>query len=169
MGSLPTLKPLLSQISGHMPLMGSYVFFKKQHTRGSKITTIGSKSSNGFRHRGRGHITISLNEIDSMSRQQAGSSTESTLAPSNEKAIVPTGTASQASGSPRNSLPPSSTMKACDAPATLIRSFSSSLRKDRPPGETSAERAIQVQRDFVVGYDKHSEQHTIAFEQSKRL
>ncbi|KAF3036400.1 hypothetical protein E8E11_005251 [Didymella keratinophila] len=69
MGSLPTLKPIVSYIRGHMPSVGSYVLSKKQRTGGSKITTVGSKSSNGFRHCGQGDITIALNEIDNISRQ----------------------------------------------------------------------------------------------------
>lgn len=170
MSSLPTLKPLFSLIQGCMPSMGSNTFSKKQRTKGSKITTVGSKSSNGFHHRGQGDITIALNEIDNLSRQQAGSSTELILASSKENTTAQTATASQASGSPRNSLPPSPKIKPCDAPAALIRNLSSSLRKDRLPRDTSAERAIQVQvqRDFVIGYDKHSEQDTIALERSKR-
>jgi hypothetical protein len=169
MGSLPTLKPLLSQIHGHMPSMGSYAFTKKQRTtKGSKINTVGSKSSNGFRHRGQGDITIALDEIDNMTRQQCGSSTESILASSKETGTAVVATTSQVSASPRNSPPPTPRMQARDAPAALIRSVSSSLRKDRPSRDPSADRAIQVQRDFTIGYDKHSEQDMIAFEQSKR-
>lgn len=170
MGSLPTLKPIVSQIQGRMPSMGSYVLSKRQRTGGSKTTTVGSKSSNGFRHRGQGDITVALNEIDNMSTQQAGSSTGSILASSKKKAMAPTTTASQASGSLRNSLPPSPKMKACDSPAALIRTLSSPLRKDGASRDTSVDRAIQVQvqRDFETGYDEHSEQDKVSFEQNKR-
>lgn len=168
MGSLPTLKPLLSQIQGHMPSVGSYAFSKKQNTKDSKITTVGSKSLNGFHHRRQGDITIALDEIDNMTRQHAGSSTESILASSKEKGTAATATASQASGSPRNSLLPSLKIQAVDTPASIIRRMSSSLQKERLSRDTSADRAIQVQRDFTIGYDARSEQDTIAFEQSKR-
>ena len=179
MGSIPTLKPLLSQMQGHMPCIGSYALSKKRSTRVSKITTARSKSSNRFQHRGHGDVTIALDEIDNMTRQQAGSSTESILVTSKEEATVKA-TTSQASGSPRHSPPPSPRMQPVETPAaaaaaaaastttTITKRLPSPLWKDRPSRDVSADCAIQVQRDFTIGYDEHSKQDTIAFERSKR-
>lgn len=87
MGSLPTLKPILSQLRNLMPSLSSYVPSKKHSSRYSTHeenipTTIGSKSFKGFGHRKAGSVTLALEEIDKMTkrtRHEAGSSTESIL------------------------------------------------------------------------------------------
>lgn len=169
MGSIPTLKPLLSQVHRQIPLLGSLAFSKKHTTKENKLTTVGSKTSNGFRHRGHGDVTIALGEIDNMTRQRHGSSTESILVTKGDKPIR-SATASPASVSPRHSPPTSPKMQAVDTPVVIasLRRLSSSLRKDRPSRDSSADRRISVQRDFTLGYDEHSLQDTLAFEQSKR-
>ncbi|KAF2123877.1 hypothetical protein P153DRAFT_140550 [Dothidotthia symphoricarpi CBS 119687] len=84
MGSIPTLKPLLSQLHSRLLSMNSYPRSKIYYgTDDTKTTnTIGSKPFKGLKLRRVGSVTIALEEIDnmtSMTRHEAGSSTESIL------------------------------------------------------------------------------------------
>ena len=164
MGSVPTLKPLLSQIQGQLPSMDRYAFSSKnQSTDSGKITTVGSKSLNGNQRRGHGEVTLALEDIDNMtrvSRQPAGSSTESILATTKDEGTV---TTSQAMDSP----PPSPKMQPVETQTTTISRLSS-CHRDRSPRESSTDRAIRVQQDFQIGYSERSKEDTIAYELSKR-
>ena len=162
MGSIPTLRPLLSLIRGHMPCLRDYASSKQRNPKDSKITTVGSKSSNRFARRGHGDVTIALNEIDNMSRQQTGSSTDSILV-SSEKTRM-TATASQASESHRISPPPS---PAVGTPVSMAGDLPSSFQKTGSVRGVSPDHAIQVQRDFTISYGERSVQDDARLEWSK--
>jgi hypothetical protein len=165
MGSIPTLRPLLSLIRGHMPCVSDYASSQQRTPKDSKITTVGSKSSNRFSRRGHGDATIALNDIDNMSRQHAGSSTESILVESREKTKL-TATASQASESPRISLPPP---PAVGTPVSMAGDSPSSFQKNGSVRVMSPDQAIQAQRDFTISYGERSVQDDTRLEWSKRL
>lgn len=89
-GTIPTLKPIWSKIRGKMPSVGSYVGSRKYQNKSSNHPYSGSKSgeiahtgsskaSKGFGRRAPGSVTIALNEIDDITKREAGSSTESIL------------------------------------------------------------------------------------------
>ena len=164
MGSIPTLRPLLSLIRKHMLCVSDFALSKQSTPKGSKITTVGSKSSNRFARRGHGDVTIALNEIDNMSKQHAGSSTESMLVESREKTRM-TATASQASESPRISTPPS---PAVGTPVLTAGNLPSSFQKTGSVRGMSPDHAIQVQRDFTISYGERSVQDDARLELSKR-
>jgi hypothetical protein len=145
-GSLPTLRPLYSQIRGHLPSSIASALSRKncpgsngrQHGSGQEaFHTIGSEPRRG--HRGAGNITIDLHEIDNMNtnlKRDAGSSTESIL-PTNNQEV-------QRSNTKKSKAP----------------SFNTA--------ETKGDFGIQVRQDFSIGYDKCSEEDALAFERSKR-
>ena len=89
-GSIPTLKPIWSQVRGKISKVGTYVNSKKYENGSSNYPYDGSnsvgiththvsKASKGFGRRQPGTITIALDDIDGMTKAEAGSSTESIL------------------------------------------------------------------------------------------
>jgi hypothetical protein len=152
MGSIPTLRPLLSLIRGHMPCVSDYASSQQRTPKDSKITTVRSKSSNQFSRRGHGDATIALNDIDNMSRQHAGSSTESILVESREKTKL--------------TLPPP---PAVGTPVSMAGDSPSSFQKNGSVRVMSPDQAIQAQRDFTISYGERSVQDDARLEWSKRL
>ena len=145
-GSLPTLRPLYSQLRGHLPSSIASALSRKNHTASSSrrhgsgqeaFHTVGSEPRKG--HRGAGNITIDLHEIDNMNmnpKRDAGSSTESIIPISNQEV--------QRSNTKRSKAPSVDT------------------------AETKGEFGIQVRQDFSIGYDERSDEDALAFERSKR-
>ncbi|PVI04219.1 hypothetical protein DM02DRAFT_693287 [Periconia macrospinosa] len=91
-GSLPTLRPLLSQIRGRLPSSGDTGNSRRylenagglhkpyaQSQSGNLQQMIGSKSSRGGGRSTPGDVTVALNEIDNIITHEAGSSTDSIL------------------------------------------------------------------------------------------
>ncbi|KAF9698050.1 hypothetical protein EKO04_004423 [Ascochyta lentis] len=94
-GSLPTLRPLYSQIRGHLPSSNASAMSRNNKTGSSSrqdaIQTVGSEPSRRAGHKGAGNVTIDLDEIDNMhlnTRHEAGSSTESILPTQRESQAV---------------------------------------------------------------------------------
>lgn len=147
-GSLPTVRPLYSQICGHLPSSVASALYKKdrsgsnsrQHGSGQEaFHTIGSDPSRKFGHRA-GNVTIDLDEIDNMNvttKRNAGSSTESILPTNNQQS---------------QSL---SAVNASKAPSVDTT-------------EVHGEHGIQVRQDFSLGFDALSAQDALAFERSRR-
>ncbi|KAF2998611.1 hypothetical protein E8E13_006989 [Curvularia kusanoi] len=147
-GSLPTLRPLYSQIRGHLPSSVASALSKKKSS-GSDIYqrddfhTVGSDPPRRAAGRIAGNVTIDLQYIDNMStqvktRQDAGSSTESILPTNNE-----------------------------------VVGKANTVRSSKPPSVVTSERGgdggIQVRQDFSIGYDSRSHQDALAFERNNRL
>jgi hypothetical protein len=150
-----------------MPCISIYASSQQQTPKDSKITTVGSKSSNRFGRRGQGDVTIALNEIDNMSKQHAGSSTESILVGSREKTRM-SATTSQASESPKISPPPSPAVHPVGIPVVMAGDLPSSFQKTGSIRDVSPDDAIQVQRDFTISYGERSVQDDARLERSKR-
>ncbi|KAJ8117930.1 hypothetical protein OPT61_g972 [Boeremia exigua] len=143
-GSLPTLRPLYSQIRGHLPSSMGYARSRKnqgessdrrpgigQDTAGSEPSRKGPRA---------GNVTIDLVEIDNMNmntKREAGLSTESILRTNNDEA------------------------HALSTPGRSSKNPSLDL-------EAQNEFGIQVRQDFSLGYGNCSERDTVAFDSSKR-
>jgi hypothetical protein len=94
-GSLPTLRPLYSQIRGHLPSSVASALTKKKSKGSGQLTdedgfhTIGSDARKAGGRKA-GNVTIDLQYIDNMktqktaTNQEAGSSTESILPTTNQ-------------------------------------------------------------------------------------
>jgi hypothetical protein len=147
-GSLPTLRPLYSQIRGHLPSgVASALSWKKSkesgqgtgedgfHTIGSDGRRVGDRKA--------GNVTIDLQYIDNMKTQktatgqEAGSSTESIL-PTNHQDVER-----------------SNPVKGTQTPSIVT-------------SDTGGDGGIHVRQEFSLGYDERSQQDALAFERSRR-
>jgi hypothetical protein len=148
-GSLPTLRPLYSQIYGHLPSILTSAISRKNHTRPESqnqgcnqksLYTIGSEPSRWGEHRGAGNITIDLGEIDNMNlntKHYARSSAESNLLTNSQQV-------GHYKGANRSKAP--------------------SLKSAEVEGNFE----IRVRQDFTTGYDGRSNLDQQAFERSRR-
>jgi hypothetical protein len=103
-----------------------------------------------------------------MSKQHAGSSTESILVGSREKTRM-LATTSQASESPKMPPPPSPAVHPVGIPVAIAGDLPSSFQKTGSVPDVSPHDAIQVRRDFTIRYGERSVQDNARLERTKRL
>ena len=147
-GSLPTLRPLYSQIRGYMPSgIASALTWKKskgsgQGTGEDGFHTIGSDGKRAG-DRKAGNVTIDLQYIDNMKTQktargqEAGSSTESILPTNNQD------------------VERSNPIRSTQTPSIIT-------------SDTGGDGGIHVRQEFSLGYDESSQQDALAFERCRR-
>lgn len=160
-GTIPTLKPLWSRLRGKIPSLGSYVGSKPSGGRssnhpygnsssGEAIRTNTSKGLKGFGSRNRpGSVTIALNEIDDLTRREAGSSSESIL-PKDQQARHTEGELQAQHSSASGISKDSSKGSTRDSPTLGPRPDPKVIA---PSGHRIPE--IRVERNFSVSYDEN--------------
>ncbi|KAF2871669.1 hypothetical protein BDV95DRAFT_594739 [Massariosphaeria phaeospora] len=138
-GTIPTLKPLWSSIRGQTPSAGSDVAGSKHKKRPSDYPYGSSsgrptKGSKGYGSRGPGSVTIALNEIDDITQQAAGSSSESIL--------------------PRHHNDAKDRSVRSERSADSIKDTSSQYHALSAPTATAQSPSIRVEKNFSVSYDQ---------------
>jgi hypothetical protein len=149
-GSLPTLRPLYTQLQGHLPSSIASTLSRKNHSSSSSRPhrsgqeanyTVGSRRSGRDGPRRAGNVTIDLNEIDNMYMN----------------------TKRHAVSSIRSNLPANSQQT-----EALKRERVSKILQSANTVETNGDYIIQVRHEFSIGYDNRSKQNVSAFEQSRQ-